>query len=56
MFEQYVAGSDLYAQGKVGIGLWISRELASLMGGRLSYRRESGETVFQATLPRLEPR
>ena len=56
MFEHHVAGSDLYAQGRVGIGLWISRELASLMGGRLSYRRESGESVFRATLPRLEAR
>lgn len=54
MFDQYVAGSDLYAQGRVGIGLWISRELAGLMGGRLTYKRESGETVFQATLPHLE--
>ena len=54
MFDQYVPGSELYAQGRVGIGLWISRELASLMGGRLTYRRESGETVFEATLPRLE--
>ena len=54
MFDQYVAGSDLYAQGRVGIGLWVSRELANLMGGRLSYSRESGETMFQATLPALE--
>jgi two-component system sensor histidine kinase MtrB len=56
MFDQYVAGSDLYAQGRVGIGLWVSRELANLMGGRLSYSRESGETMFQATLPALEPK
>jgi len=52
MFEHHVTGKDLYAPGRVGIGLWISRELTSLMGGRLTYRRVGGETVFQVTLPR----
>lgn len=51
MFDQYVSESALLTPGRVGIGLWISRELASLMGGNLRYRRERGETVFQISLP-----
>ncbi|MGH8915908.1 MAG: sensor histidine kinase [Acidimicrobiia bacterium] len=52
IFDQYTSG-DTYTPGRVGIGLWICRELASQMGGHLTYRREPGETVFQATLPAL---
>jgi signal transduction histidine kinase len=35
----------------VGIGLTISRALARLMRGDLTYRRESGWTIFELTLP-----
>ena len=35
----------------MGLGLTISRQLARLMGGDLTYRREAGETVFELTLP-----
>lgn len=51
IFNQYVTGGDAHTPGRVGIGLWISRELTSLMGGHLTYRRERDETVFQATIP-----
>ena len=54
IFDQHLAGGELYAQGKVGVGLWVARELAGIMGGRIAYRRQSGETIFTATLPRRE--
>jgi signal transduction histidine kinase len=37
--------------GSVGLGLWISRQLARAMGGDLTYRRQEGRTVFLVTLP-----
>lgn len=40
---------------RVGIGLWVSNELAELMGGHLDYRREYGLTVFEVSLPMLAP-
>ncbi len=36
----------------LGVGLWVSRHLAELMGGALAYRRADGMTVFELTLPR----
>jgi signal transduction histidine kinase len=35
----------------VGLGLWMSWELATLMGGDLAYRREHGLTKFELTIP-----
>lgn len=37
--------------GSVGLGLSVSRTLAELMGGTLSYRYADGESVFDLTLP-----
>jgi signal transduction histidine kinase len=53
MFNQYVTANDSETPGRVGIGLWISRELTTLMGGQLTYHREENRTVFQVTLPLL---
>lgn len=36
----------------MGLGLTISRQLARLMDGDLTYRREAGESIFALTLPR----
>ena len=36
----------------VGLGLTVSRKLARLMDGDLTYRRENGETIFQLDLPK----
>ena len=55
IFNQYVTASDAGTPGRVGIGLWISRELTTLMGGRLTYYREQNKTVFQVTVPLLGP-
>jgi signal transduction histidine kinase len=41
-----------------GLGLALSRQLAVLMGGDLTYTRSNGRTVFRLTLPKavaLEP-
>ena len=55
IFEPYERASGVEAArpGSVGLGLYVSRQLARLMGGDLSCRREEGETVFQLTLPLL---
>lgn len=37
--------------GSVGLGLSVARQLATMMGGSLDYRRESGETIFRLELP-----
>jgi signal transduction histidine kinase len=37
--------------GSVGLGLSVARQLATLMGGSLSYRRDQGESVFRLELP-----
>lgn len=39
----------------IGIGLTISRQLAQLMGGDLTHARQSGETIFELTLPAAQP-
>ncbi len=36
----------------IGLGLAISRQLAQLMGGDLTYRYEGGESIFEFALPR----
>ncbi|HEU4895606.1 MAG TPA: PAS domain S-box protein, partial [Acidimicrobiia bacterium] len=55
IFEPYERASGVEAArpGSVGLGLYVSRQLARLMGGDLSCRREDGETVFELTLPLL---
>jgi signal transduction histidine kinase len=52
IFEPYASahGSDA-PSGSIGLGLAVSRELARLMGGDLTYRYEDGRSVFELTLP-----
>ncbi|MBI5156477.1 MAG: HAMP domain-containing histidine kinase [Acidimicrobiia bacterium] len=52
VFEPYHrVGVAPTAPGSIGLGLAISRELARLMGGDLTYRRVRGRTVFELGLP-----
>jgi len=52
VFEAFQRGSlSNSSQGSVGLGLTISRHLARLMGGDLTFTRESGMTVFRLVLP-----
>jgi signal transduction histidine kinase len=37
--------------GSVGLGLSVARQLATLMGGSLTYRRDGEESVFRLELP-----
>jgi signal transduction histidine kinase len=52
VFDPFIqAGQARGTQQPIGLGLTVSRHLALLMGGELSYRRESGATRFELTLP-----
>jgi len=48
-------GSPSTSPGTLGLGLSVCRTLARLMGGEVTYRRTSGETVFDLTLPTQPP-
>jgi signal transduction histidine kinase len=52
IFEPYASahGPNAHA-GSIGLGLAISRKLARLMGGDLTYRYEDGESIFEFALP-----
>jgi signal transduction histidine kinase len=49
IFEPYASAHSGVA-GSVGLGLSVSRQLAELMGGSLTYRRDGGESVFRLEL------
>lgn len=52
VFEPFQHGNrEARGHNSVGLGLTISRQLARLMGGDLTYRREQGTTVFSLVLP-----
>ncbi len=53
VFEPYQSAHDQRLQpGSVGLGLALSRKLARLMDGELTYERREGDTVFRLTLNR----
>ncbi|NOY56030.1 MAG: EAL domain-containing protein [Actinobacteria bacterium] len=52
IFDLYWSGHDAPGHtNALGIGLSLSRTLARLMGGDLTYRRDNGRTIFELTLP-----
>jgi len=56
IFEPYHrAGLGRDPVGSVGLGLAVSRQLARAMGGDLTYRYESGHSIFEFSLPPATP-
>ncbi len=52
VFEPFGRGAaGRVNHASVGLGLWLSRNLARAMDGELIYRREDGWTVFDLRLP-----
>ena len=52
VFDAYQQGrTDTPVSGSVGLGLSVSRQLAQMMGGDLSYRYEGGISTFALSLP-----
>ena len=55
VFEAYEsAHGEPGRADSVGLGLAISRRLARLMGGDLTYRYEDGESIFEFSLPEAD--
>lgn len=50
IFEPY-SSAHTGVTGSVGLGLSVARQLAELMGGSLTYRRDQNESVFRLELP-----
>jgi two-component system OmpR family sensor kinase len=56
LFEPYEAGNQEKSQpDSIGLGLYVSRRLATLMGGDLRYTRNGDRTVFSLAIPRQPP-
>ncbi len=51
IFERYHSTRSVAQPGALGLGLTVSRDLARLMGGEVTYRREDGLSCFELTLP-----
>ncbi|MGH8959296.1 MAG: GAF domain-containing protein [Acidimicrobiia bacterium] len=56
VFQPYERAHQRFGQpASVGLGLTVSRQLAQLMGGWLTYRFEDNWSTFTLGLPALEP-
>ena len=54
IFEPYHSAHDQRGQpGSVGLGLAVSRSMAHMMGGELTYRRRTGSTWFTLSIPTI---
>ena len=55
IFDPYVSAHEGGQQlGSIGLGLFISRKLALLMGGDLAYRHDGEHGMFELSLPCVE--
>ncbi|NNF87949.1 MAG: HAMP domain-containing histidine kinase [Acidimicrobiia bacterium] len=55
IFDPYTSAHENNKQvGSVGLGLFISRKLARVMGGELEYRHDGEFSCFTLRLPRVE--
>jgi signal transduction histidine kinase len=50
IFESYGRSGSHHHRDSIGLGLAISRTLATLMGGDLTYERADGKSTFRLTL------
>ncbi len=55
IFDPYTTAHGGGVLGSVGLGLSVSRQLAELMRGSISYRRDGSESVFRLELPGADP-
>ena len=53
LFSRFVhRSSDVVVSGSLGLGLWVARELARMMGGNVTHERRASTTRFSLILPR----
>ena len=56
IFDPYTSAHTSQEQlGSIGLGLFISRKLASIMQGRLEYQHDGRWSIFTFTIPRSIP-
>jgi signal transduction histidine kinase len=55
LFDPFVKGSNPGQPDTLGLGLFVSRDLAIRMGGALSYSYIRGKVMFSLSLPAAEP-
>lgn len=55
LFDPFVKGTNPGQPDTIGLGLYVSRDLAVRMGGALSYAFEHGKVVFSLSLPAADP-